>query len=119
MQRTSKISHCLKLTLWREVALTRERCDRIQHRIPALKLCEGQRIFGREKEVPKQIPNGEAMGASKDIKKVSRVTQVINNGGNTLSERKEMSFVKAETMAGSISFPSSSTRPGTQQVSSA
>ena len=101
------------------MTLKRGRCDRIQHRIPALKLCEGQRIFVREKEVLKQMPNGEALGASKDIKKVSRVTQVINNGGNTLSKRKEMSFVKAETMGGNISFLSSSTRPGTQRVSSA
>ena len=50
------------------MTLKRGRCGRIQHRIPALKLCEGQRIFVREKEVLKQIPNGEAMGASKDIK---------------------------------------------------
>ena len=46
---SSKRSDSLKLTLWREMALTRGRCDRLQHRIPALKLCEGQRIFGREK----------------------------------------------------------------------
>lgn len=42
------------------------------------------------------------MGASNGARKVSGVAQVINNGGNTLSEFQEMSFLKAEIMAGNI-----------------
>lgn len=31
------------------------------HWIPVLKLYEGQRIFGREEQNPKRIPNGESI----------------------------------------------------------
>lgn len=69
-----------------EMALQEEDVMYYGHRIPVLKLCEGQTIFGREEQNPNWIPNGESVGTSRGIKKVSGVTQVINNGDPALSE---------------------------------